>query len=59
MTWAVHNLATPAIEIDAAGTYSHDGVSRIAAGAPLHVAETREEAEAWRNRRKAQLMEGK
>ena len=56
--WAVHNLASPAVQIDAAGTYSHDGTTRIAAGEPLHVAETREDAEAWRNRRKAALAEG-
>jgi len=48
MTWSVFNFHTRAVEIDTAGTYSHDGVHRIAAGAPLHVAETREEAEAWR-----------
>lgn len=57
--WVVHNLHTPAIEIDAGGTYSHDGIARIAAGAPLHTAETREEAEAWRERRKAALMGGR
>ena len=48
MGWAVHNVHSPAVEIDAAGTYSHDGIARIAAGAPLHTASTREEAEAWR-----------
>lgn len=47
-TWAVHSWYSPAIEIDGAGTYTHDGVARILAGSPLHVADTREEAEAWR-----------
>lgn len=56
MVWAIHNLHAPAIEIDAAGTYSHDGIARIAAGAPLHTAGTREEAEDWRECRKAALM---
>jgi hypothetical protein len=46
--WAVHNIHTPCIQIDDAGTYSHDGVFRIALGAPLHVAETKAEAEEWR-----------
>jgi len=46
--WAVHNLASPAVMIESDGTYSHDGVARISAGAPLHVAATREDAEAWR-----------
>jgi hypothetical protein len=46
--WGVYNLHTRSIEIDDAGTYSHDGVFRIAAGTPLHIAETKAEAEEWR-----------
>ncbi len=48
LMWAVHNIHTNPIEIDDAGTYSHDGVFRIAAGSPLHIAETKAEAEEWR-----------
>jgi len=48
MPWAIHNLASQAVLTDANGTYSHNGIDRIPAPTPLHVEETREEAEAWR-----------
>lgn len=58
MTWAVHNLAAPAVETDAAGTYTLNGKDRIKLGAPLHTAETREEAEEWRAARIGKALEG-
>ena len=50
MPWSVHNLASPAVQTDAAGTYSHNGIDRIPAPTPLHVEESRAAAEAWRLR---------
>lgn len=51
MTWAVHSIHAPAIEIDEVGTYTLDGVARIKLGIPLFTAETREEAERLRHER--------
>lgn len=51
MTWAVHSVHAPAVEIDEAGTYTLDGQTRIKLGEPLFTAETREEAERLRRER--------
>lgn len=48
MTYAVHNYHSPAVEIDEAGTYTHDGKARLSASAPLATFATMEDAEAWR-----------
>jgi len=42
--WAVHNIYAPAIEWDGA-SYTLNGRDRIKPGAPIHTADTREEAE--------------
>lgn len=52
MPWSVHNLASPAVQTDAAGTYSHNGIDRIPAPTPLHVEESREAAESWRHQQR-------
>jgi len=49
--FAVHSIHAPAVEIDEAGTYTLDGVTRIKVGPPLFTAETREEAERLRHER--------
>lgn len=51
MTWAIHSIHAPAVEIDEAGTYTLDGTTRIKLGQPLLTAETREEAERLRQER--------
>lgn len=50
MTYAVHSLHAPAVEITD-GAYTIDGKTMIRLGDPLHTAETREEAEEWRSAR--------
>lgn len=52
MTYAIHNLHAPAVEINADGTTSHDGKTRIPLPQALFTAETREDAESWRMREK-------
>ena len=47
MTYAVHNIHTPAIKVHS-GTYTLDGKTRIASPPPLHEAESMGDAEAWR-----------
>ncbi|WP_164857152.1 hypothetical protein [Sphingomonas crocodyli] len=54
--FAVHNLWSPVTSIDAAGTYTHDGIARIKAGAPLFTAESFDEAEEWRQRELAKVL---
>jgi hypothetical protein len=55
MTYAIHNLHAPAVEIDAAGTMSHDDKTRIQLPQALFTAETREDAEAWRMQRQSEI----
>lgn len=47
MTYAVHSIWAPAVEIDQHGTMTHNE-ARIALPEPIHTAETWEEAEEWR-----------
>lgn len=47
MTFAVHNIHSPSVELFNGG-YTHDGVATIKASAPIHEADTFEDAEAWR-----------
>ena len=51
MTYAIHNLHSPAVElID--GQATHDGVAMLKLPEPLFVANTRDEAEEWRAARR-------
>lgn len=54
--FAVHNIHSPAVEIDEAGSYSVNGRDRIKCGVPIFAADDRDEAEAWRMR---QLLDWK
>ena len=47
MTYAVHSIHAPAVLIDAHGTMTHNE-ARISLPAPIHTADTWQEAEAWR-----------
>lgn len=51
MPWAVHNLAAPAVQIDATGSMTLDGKTRIALPEPLMTFDNWEEAEEWRAER--------
>ena len=51
MRWAVHSWHAPAVEIDEQGRMTHDGKVMIQLPEPLFTAETREEAEEWREGR--------
>jgi len=50
MPHAIHNIHTPAVEIDEAGTMTRDGYTRIPLPEPLFVG-TKEEVEEWRAKR--------
>lgn len=47
MTYAVHSIWSPAVEIDQHGTMTHNE-ARISLPAPIYTADTWQEAEAWR-----------
>lgn len=53
--FAVFSIHVPAVELVGDG-YTHDGKHIIRMGEPLHVADSREEAEEWRAARKAQPL---
>lgn len=53
MSWAVHSLHAPSVEINEQGEMKH-GKDTIPLPEPLFVAETRDEAETWRNTRLSQ-----
>ena len=48
MTFAVHSIWCPAVEIDDKGTMTHNE-ARISLPTPIHTADTLEDAERWRN----------
>lgn len=51
MPWAVHNLGAPPVQIDATGSMTHDGKTRISLPEPLMTFDSLEEAEEWRAKR--------
>ncbi len=51
MTYAVHNLSAPPVQIDATGSMTLDGKTRIALPEPLMTFDSLEEAEEWRGKR--------
>lgn len=55
MTYAVHNLSAPAGQIDATGSMTHDGKTRIALPEPLMTFDSFEEAETWRAKRLGEM----
>lgn len=55
MTYAVHNLHSPPVEIDDQGTMTLDGKTRIPLPSPLETFDTMEEALAWQGERKDSL----
>ena len=50
--WAVHSLYAPPVQTDDQGRHSLNGRDWIKAGIPIHVADTREEAEQWQAERR-------
>lgn len=55
MPWGVHNLSAPAVQIDATGSMTLDGKTRIALPEPLMTFDSFEEAEEWRANGLAEL----
>lgn len=55
MTYAVHNLASPPVQIDATGSMTLDGKTRIALPEPLMTFDSLEEAEEWRAKRLGEM----
>lgn len=55
MPWAVHNLSAPPVQIDATGSMTHDGKTRIALPEPLMTFDSLEEAEEWRAKRLGEM----
>jgi len=53
MTFAVHSLHAPPVEIDERNRYSlTEGRDWIQGSEPIHTADTKEEAEQWQAERK-------
>lgn len=55
MTYAVHNLSAPPVQIDATGSMTIDGKTRIALPEPLMTFDSLEEAEEWRKNSLAEM----
>ena len=56
MTFAVHSLHAPPVEIDERNRYSlTEGRDWIQGSEPIHTADTKEEAEQWQAERSAAL----
>ena len=55
MTCAVHNLSAPPVQIDATGSMTIDGKTRIALPEPLMTFDSLEEAETWRAKRLGEM----
>ncbi len=57
MTYAVHNLSAPPVQIDATGSMTLDGKTRIALLEALMTFDSLEEAEEWRAKRLGEMGE--
>ena len=55
MTYAVHSLYAKPVQIDATGSMTIDGKTRIALPEPLMTFDSLEEAETWRAKRLGEM----